>query len=118
MHLLRHAYASLLAEAGADPAYLMTQIGHRNAYTHVQNRKKNATAALDALIRTMNPPQWAPLPSHPYWPTPPRRLSPKLKPPRLQRFLRDGARRARTADLLGAIQALSQLSYSPVQGTV
>ena len=29
-----------------------------------------------------------------------------------------GARRARTADLLGAIQALSQLSYSPVQGTV
>ncbi len=25
----------------------------------------------------------------------------------------DGARRARTADLLGAIQALSQLSYSP-----
>ena len=24
-----------------------------------------------------------------------------------------GARRARTADLLGAIQALSQLSYSP-----
>ena len=30
----------------------------------------------------------------------------------------DGARRARTADLLGAIQALSQLSYSPARGTV
>jgi hypothetical protein len=30
----------------------------------------------------------------------------------------DGARRARTADLLGAIQALSQLSYSPERGTV
>ena len=28
-------------------------------------------------------------------------------------LLCDGARRARTADLLGAIQALSQLSYSP-----
>ena len=28
----------------------------------------------------------------------------------------DGARRARTADLLGAIQALSQLSYSPAGG--
>ena len=27
----------------------------------------------------------------------------------------DGASRARTGDLLGAIQALSQLSYSPVQ---
>jgi hypothetical protein len=30
------------------------------------------------------------------------------------RYVVDGARRARTADLLGAIQALSQLSYSPV----
>jgi hypothetical protein len=28
---------------------------------------------------------------------------------------RNGARRIRTADLLGAIQALSQLSYSPVR---
>ena len=30
----------------------------------------------------------------------------------------NGARRARTADLLGAIQALSQLSYSPAEGEV
>ena len=30
----------------------------------------------------------------------------------------DGARRTRTADLLGAIQALSQLSYSPARGEV
>ena len=30
----------------------------------------------------------------------------------------DGARRIRTADLLGAIQALSQLSYSPGKATV
>ncbi len=30
-----------------------------------------------------------------------------------QQVLRDGARRIRTADLLGAIQALCQLSYSP-----
>ena len=30
----------------------------------------------------------------------------------------DGAKRARTADLLGAIQALSQLSYSPVLAAV
>ena len=32
---------------------------------------------------------------------------------RLQAFLGDGARRIQTADLLGAIQALCQLSYSP-----
>jgi hypothetical protein len=31
----------------------------------------------------------------------------------LQAFFVDGASRARTGDLLGAIQALSQLSYSP-----
>jgi hypothetical protein len=37
----------------------------------------------------------------------------KKKPPHPRGFLRDGARRTRTADLLGAIQALSQLSYSP-----
>ncbi len=34
----------------------------------------------------------------------------------LERFLvRNGASRARTGDLLGAIQALSQLSYSPAR---
>jgi hypothetical protein len=32
------------------------------------------------------------------------------------RFLSSGASRTRTGDLLGAIQALSQLSYSPVAG--
>src|SRR4051812_32668497 len=36
------------------------------------------------------------------------------KGPRLQAF-GDGASRARTGDLLGAIQALSQLSYSPAR---
>ena len=33
----------------------------------------------------------------------------------LQGFLESGARGTRTPDLLGAIQALSQLSYSPVK---
>ena len=33
-------------------------------------------------------------------------------------FRADGARGTRTPDLLGAIQALSQLSYSPVGGRV
>jgi hypothetical protein len=35
------------------------------------------------------------------------------KPPRMQGLRNDGARGTRTPDLLGAIQALSQLSYSP-----
>ena len=57
MHSLRHTYASLLVEASADPAYVMAQIGHRNArftletYTHVRNRERNVTSELDALIR-------------------------------------------------------------------
>jgi hypothetical protein len=35
------------------------------------------------------------------------------EPPHMQGFRNDGARGTRTPDLLGAIQALSQLSYSP-----
>jgi hypothetical protein len=38
---------------------------------------------------------------------------PKRETARLQALRVDGARRIRTADLLGAIQALCQLSYSP-----
>jgi hypothetical protein len=38
--------------------------------------------------------------------------------PRIMRVCDDGARRTRTADLLGAIQALSQLSYSPEEREV
>ena len=41
----------------------------------------------------------------------------KAETPAEQGF-RGGASRARTGDLLGAIQALSQLSYSPERGTV
>jgi hypothetical protein len=41
---------------------------------------------------------------------------PKRKNPRRSRGSRSGARGTRTPDLLGAIQALSQLSYSPVAG--
>jgi hypothetical protein len=35
------------------------------------------------------------------------------KTPQIWRAFSDGASRTRTGDLLGAIQALSQLSYSP-----
>ncbi len=38
-----------------------------------------------------------------------------IKPADLQEFPENGARGTRTPDLLGAIQALSQLSYSPVR---
>src|SRR5436190_11979149 len=40
------------------------------------------------------------------------------KSPRCAGASRHGASRARTGDLLGAIQALSQLSYSPVAAAV
>jgi hypothetical protein len=43
---------------------------------------------------------------------------PESEVARLQGFLVDGARRIRTADLLGAIQALCQLSYSPEMSEV
>jgi hypothetical protein len=46
--------------------------------------------------------------SHPLWKPKGRNCRP----------FRDGASRTRTGDLLGAIQALSQLSYSPAEGKV
>jgi hypothetical protein len=42
-----------------------------------------------------------------------RRIRPKAENRIAMRFPGDGARGTRTPDLLGAIQALSQLSYSP-----
>ena len=42
----------------------------------------------------------------------------EVKPTCLQGFSDDGASETRTRDLLGAIQALSQLSYSPVRRAV
>jgi len=55
-HSLRHTYASLMAEAGVDPAYTKAQIGHTDArftmsvYTHVGNRREAANARLDAIV--------------------------------------------------------------------
>ena len=42
----------------------------------------------------------------------------KRERPAIAGFSADGARGTRTPDLLGAIQALSQLSYSPEEPTV
>ena len=55
-HSLRRSYASLMAEAGADPAYTMKQIGHRKAaftleiYTDAKTRRDAANARLAALL--------------------------------------------------------------------
>ncbi len=55
-HSLRRTYASLMAEAGADPAYTMRQIGHRKSsftldvYTDVKTRRDAANARLGALL--------------------------------------------------------------------
>jgi integrase len=63
-HSLRRTYASLMAEAGVDPAYTAAQIGHRSArftldvYTDVGRRRLGANERLDALIRGE---QWAPM---------------------------------------------------------
>lgn len=63
-HSLRRTYASLMAEAGADPAYTAAQIGHRSArftldiYTDVGRRRQAANTKLDSLTRGAD---WAPM---------------------------------------------------------
>jgi integrase len=55
-HSLRRSYASLLFEAGADPAYLKRQIGHRSAaltlevYAQAGSRRHPATARLGGSL--------------------------------------------------------------------
>ena len=57
-HSLRRTYASLLAEAGADSGYTMSQIGHKSAkltlevYTDVGNTRHGANERLGRLLRT------------------------------------------------------------------
>jgi integrase len=56
-HSLRRTFASLLYEAGATPAYVMSQMGHESSalalevYTRVMDRKRDTGARMDALIR-------------------------------------------------------------------
>src|SRR5206468_3839829 len=63
-HSLRRTYASLAAEAGADPAWTAAQIGHARSrftldvYTDVRNRKRSHAERIGALIRGDD---WAPL---------------------------------------------------------
>jgi integrase len=63
-HTLRRTYASLLYEAGASPAYVMAQMGHRSSalalevYARKMERERDTGARMDALIRGAD---WAPV---------------------------------------------------------
>jgi integrase len=56
-HSLRRTFASLLYEAGASPAYVMSQMGHTSAalalevYARKMERTRDTGARMDALIR-------------------------------------------------------------------
>jgi len=56
-HTLRRTFASLLYEAGASPAYVMSQMGHTSSslalevYARKMERQRDTGARMDALIR-------------------------------------------------------------------
>jgi integrase len=64
-HTLRRTFASLLYEAGASPAYVMSQLGHEGAalalevYAKVMERTRDTGARMDDLIRS-GAPDWDP----------------------------------------------------------
>lgn len=59
-HSLRRSYASLLYEAGANPAYVMSQMGHTNSglaleiYAKKMEVQRDTGQRMDALVR----PDW------------------------------------------------------------
>jgi hypothetical protein len=61
-HTCRRTFASLLYEAGASPAYVMSQLGHTSAalalevYARKMERQRDTGARMDALIRAAD---WA-----------------------------------------------------------
>jgi len=63
-HTLRRTFASLLYEAGASPAYVMSQMGHTSSalalevYARKMQRSRDTGARMDALIRGA---EWAPM---------------------------------------------------------
>jgi integrase len=56
-HTLRRTFASLLYEAGASPAYVMSQMGHTSAsmalevYAKMMGRDRDTGSRIDALVR-------------------------------------------------------------------
>jgi integrase len=65
-HSLRRTFASLLYEAGASPAYVMSQMGHASSslalevYARKMQRTRDTGARMDALLR-----EWAPMGTNP-----------------------------------------------------
>jgi integrase len=61
-HTLRRTFCALLYEAGASPAYAMSQMGHASAslaleiYSKVMERKRDTGERMDALLRSAD---WA-----------------------------------------------------------
>jgi hypothetical protein len=61
-HTCRRTFASLLYEAGASPAYVMSQLGHTSAalalevYAKKMERQRDTGARMEALIRAAD---WA-----------------------------------------------------------
>jgi integrase len=61
-HTLRRTFASLLYEAGASPAYVMSQMGHTSSalalevYARKMERQRDTGARMDALIKAAD---WA-----------------------------------------------------------
>ena len=61
-HSLRRTFASLLYEAGASPAYVMSQLGHTSSalalevYARKMARSRDTGARMDALLRSAD---WA-----------------------------------------------------------
>jgi integrase len=61
-HTCRHTFALLLYEAGASPAYVMSQMGHTSSalalevYAKKMERQRDTGARMDALIRAAD---WA-----------------------------------------------------------
>jgi hypothetical protein len=56
-HSLRRTFCALLYEAGASPAYVMSQMGHTSAtlalevYAKMMERKRDVGARMDELVR-------------------------------------------------------------------
>ena len=56
-HTLRRTFASLLYEAGASPAYVMSQMGHTSSalalevYARKMERTRDTGERMDALLR-------------------------------------------------------------------
>jgi integrase len=63
-HTLRRSFASLLYEAGANPAEVMDQLGHKSAalalevYAKKLDRNRDTGTRVDALLRGAD---WAPM---------------------------------------------------------